>query len=283
MFVIIGIVIVFGSIIAGYVLHHGNIHVLYQPTEFIIIGGAALGAMVIMCTPKALMKIVKNLSKLFGGATGKKEYVELLSLMYMLFSKARKDGLLGVEADIENPEKSAIFKKYPQIMKNHHAIDFICDNFRIYILGVKPFEFEDMMDKELEAHHEEAGMPAAVIGKVSDSLPGFGIVAAVLGVVITMGKMSESPEVIGASVAAALVGTFLGILLCYGLAGPIGSNLEYRVKEEAKYLEAIKVAMLAFAREMPPQLAVESARKVLFSDSKPTFKELETAVRKKAA
>jgi len=283
MFVIIGIVIVFGSIIAGYVLHHGNIHVLYQPTEFIIIGGAAIGAMVIMCTPKALMKILKNLSKLFGGAPGKKEYVELLSLMYLLFSKARKDGLLGVEADIENPEKSAIFKKYPQIMKNHHAIDFICDNFRIYILGVKPFEFEEMMDKELEAHHEEAGMPAAVIGKVSDSLPGFGIVAAVLGVVITMGKMSESPEVIGASVAAALVGTFLGILLCYGLAGPIGTNLEARVKEEAKYLEAIKVAILAFAREMPPQLAVESARKVLFSDVKPSFKELETAVRKKAA
>jgi len=283
MFVIIGIVIVFGSIIAGYVLHHGNLHVLYQPTEFIIIGGAAIGAMVIMCTPKALLKIVKNLSKLFVGGPGKKEYVELLSLMYLLFSKARKDGLLGVEADIENPEKSAIFKKYPQIMKNHHAIDFICDNFRIYILGVKPFEFEDMMDKELEAHHEEAGMPAAVIGKVSDSLPGFGIVAAVLGVVITMGKMSESPEVIGASVAAALVGTFLGILLCYGLAGPIGANLEYRVKEEAKYLEAIKVAILAFAREMPPQLAVESARKVLFTDIKPSFKELETAVRKKAA
>lgn len=283
MFVIIGIVIVFGSIIAGYVLHHGNIHVLYQPTEFIIIGGAAIGAMVIMCTPKALMKIVKNLSKLFGSTPGKKEYVELLSLMYLLFSKARKDGLLGVEADIENPEKSAIFKKYPQIMKNHHAIDFICDNFRIYILGVKPFEFEDMMDKELEAHHEESGMPAAVIGKVSDSLPGFGIVAAVLGVVITMGKMSESPEVIGASVAAALVGTFLGILLCYGFAGPIGANLEARAKEEAKYLEAIKVAILAFAREMPPQLAVESARKVLFSDVKPSFKELETAVRKKAA
>jgi len=264
-------------------MEKGNLHVLMQPAEFVILGGAALGAMVITCTPKALVKIFKNLSKLFGGGPGKKEYIDLLSLLYLLFSKARKDGLLGVEADIEAPEKSPIFKKYPQIMKNHHAVEFICDNFRIYILGVKPYEFEEMMDRELEAHHEEANMPSAVIGKVADSLPGFGIVAAVLGVVITMGKMSESPDVIGHSIAAALVGTFLGILLCYGFLGPIGSNLEYRAKDEAKYFEAIKVAILSFSKEMPPQLAVESARKVLFTDAKPSFKELETAVRKKAA
>lgn len=283
MFPIIGVLIVLGAIIGGYLMEKGNLHVLMQPAEFVILGGAALGAMVITCTPKALVKILKNLSKLFGGGPGKKEYIDLLSLLYLLFSKARKDGLLGVEADIEAPEKSPIFKKYPQIMKNHHAVEFICDNFRIYILGVKPYEFEEMMDRELEAHHEEAVMPSAVIGKVADSLPGFGIVAAVLGVVITMGKMSESPEVIGHSIAAALVGTFLGILLCYGFLGPIGSNLEYRAKDEAKYFEAIKVAILSFSKEMPPQLAVESARKVLFADAKPSFKELETAVRKKAA
>lgn len=283
MFAIIGIVIVFGSILGGYVLEHGNVHVLFQPAEFVILGGAAIGAMVIMCPPKTLMKILKDLKGLFGTGHGKKEYLDLLSLLYTLFSKAKKDGLLGVEADIENPAKSQIFKKHPMVMKNHHAVEFICDNFRIYILGVRPMDFEDMMDRELEAHHEEAGMPSTVIGKVADSLPGFGIVAAVLGVVITMGKMSESPDVIGHSIAAALVGTFLGILLCYGFLGPIGNNLEQRAKEDAKYLEAIKVAILSFAKEMPPQLAVECARRVLFSDVKPSFKELETAVRKKAA
>lgn len=283
MFPIIGVLIVFGSIIGGYLMEKGNVHVLFQPAEFVILGGAAIGALVITCTPKALVKILKNLSKIMGRGPGKKEYVDLLSLLYLLFAKAKKDGLLGVEADIETPAKSPIFKKYPAIMKNHHAIEFICDNFRVYILGVKSYEFEEMMDRELEAHHEESNMPSAIIGKVADSLPGFGIVAAVLGVVITMGKMSESPDVIGHSIAAALVGTFLGILLCYGFLGPIGSNLEYRAKEEAKYFEAIKVAILSFSKEMPPQLAVESARKVLFTDAKPSFKELETAVRKKAA
>jgi chemotaxis protein MotA len=283
MFPIIGVVIVFGSIIAGYLLEKGNLHVLFQPAEFVILGGAALGALVITCTPKGLMNILKNLSRVLGSGPGKKEYLELLSLLYTLFSKAKKEGLLGVEADVESPAKSAIFKKYPQILKNHHAVEFICDNFRVYILGVRPYEFEEMMDRELEAHHEESGMPSATIGKVADSLPGFGIVAAVLGVVITMGKMSESPDVIGHSIAAALVGTFLGILMCYGFLGPIGSNLENRAKEESRYLEAIKVAILSFAKEMPPQLAVESARRVLFTDAKPSFKELETAVRKKAA
>lgn len=283
MFPIIGVIIVFGSILGGYIMHHGNVHVLFQPAEFVILGGAAIGAMVIMCPPKTLFKILKSLKNLFGGGPGKKEYIELLSLMYMLFSKAKKEGLLGIESDVEAPAKSQIFKKYPNVMKNHHAVEFICDNFRVYILGVRPFEFEEMMDRELEAHHEESSVPAAVIGKVADSLPGFGIVAAVLGVVITMGKMSESPDVIGHSVAAALVGTFLGILLCYGFIGPIGNNLEQRAKEDAKYFEAIKVAILSFAKEMPPQLAVESARRVLFTDSKPSFKELETAVRKKAA
>jgi chemotaxis protein MotA len=283
MFPIIGVIIVFGSILGGYVMHHGNVHVLFQPAEFVILGGAALGAMVIMCPPKTLFKIIKSLKNLFGGGPGKKEYIELLSLMYMLFSKAKKEGLLGIESDVEAPARSQIFKKYPNVIKNHHAVEFICDNFRVYILGVRPFEFEEMMDRELEAHHEESNVPAAVIGKVADSLPGFGIVAAVLGVVITMGKMSESPDVIGHSVAAALVGTFLGILLCYGFIGPIGNNLEQRAKEDAKYFEAIKVAILSFAKEMPPQLAVENARRVLFTDSKPSFKELETAVRKKAA
>jgi chemotaxis protein MotA len=230
---------------------------------------------------EGLVSILKNLSE-SSGAAPEKGILELLSLLYLLFAKAKKDGLLGVEADVESPAKSPIFRKYPQILKNHHAVEFICDNFRVYILGVRPFEFEEMMDRELEAHHEESGMPSATIGKVADSLP----LRNRRGRPRSrhhMGKMSRSPDVIGHSIAAALVGTFLGILMCYGFLGPIGANLENRAKEESRYLQAIKVAILSFAKEMPPQLAVESARRVLFSDAKPTFKELETAVRKKAA
>ncbi len=282
MFAIIGIVIVFGSIIGGYLFEEGNLHVLFQPAEFIIIGGAALGSLVLICPPKLLIKVLKSIPMILKGNSFTKEsYLSLLSLLYEIFSKIKKEGLLAIEKDIEAPDKSPIFKRYPDILKNHHAISFLCDNLRVFVIGVKPMDMEEMMEIEMEAHHQESHLPPAVITKVADSLPGFGIVAAVLGVVITMGKMSEPPEVIGHSIAAALVGTFLGILLCYGLFGPIGNNLEHRAREESKYLEAIKVAILSFAKDLPPQMAVEAARKVLFSDTKPSFKELEDRIRKK--
>lgn len=281
---IIGLIIVFGSIIGGYLLEHGNLSVLVQPAEFVILGGAAIGSLVITCSPKMLVKLLKDLPAVFKpGSLDKKAYLDLLSLLYLLFSKARKDGLLSLEKEIESPKSSALFQKFPAVLKNHHAIEFLCDNFRVFIVGIKPYEFEEMMDLELETHHQESAIPSSTLTKVADSLPGFGIVAAVLGVVITMGKMSESPEVIGHSIAAALVGTFLGILLCYGFLGPIATNLEHKAREDAKFLEAIKVSMLAFAKDMPPQLAVEAGRKVLFSDFKPSFKELESTIRKKAA
>lgn len=284
MFPIIGIIVVFGSIIGGYLLEKGNLHILIQPAEFIILGGSAIGSLLVTCPPKLFVKILKSFpTVLTGSKLDKKAYVDLLSLLYTIFTKVKKEGLLPIEADIENPKKSPIFSKFPEIQKNHHAINFLCDNFRVFILGVKPMEMEEMMDIELDTHHQETGLPSSVITKIADSLPGFGIVAAVLGVVITMGKMSESPEVIGHSIAAALVGTFLGILLCYGVLGPIGAHLEHKAREESKFLEAIKVAILAFAKEMPPQLAVETARRVLYSDIKPSFKELEAAVRKKAS
>lgn len=284
MFPVIGIIIVFGSVIGAYVLEHGNLHVLFQPVEFLIIGGAAVGSLVLTCPPKTLFQIFKSVPAIFTGSKAdKKAYVEILSLLYTIFTRVRKEGLLTIEKDIENPKASAVFSKYPQILRNHHAVDFICDNLRVYVVGVKPHELEDMMELEIGTHHEEAAVSPSIITKTADSLPGFGIVAAVLGVVITMGKMSESPEVIGHSVAAALVGTFLGILLCYGLVAPIGSHLEQISKEESRYLEAIRVAILAFAKDMPPQMAVEAARRVLFSDVKPSFKELETVIKKKAA
>lgn len=284
MFPIIGLVIVFGSIVGGYLLEHGNLYVLIQPAEFVILGGAAIGSLVITCPPKLLFQILKSLPKVFSGKSqGKDSYLTMMGLLYTIFVKIKKDGLLAIEKDIEEPEKSPLFKAYPEILKNHHAIDFICDNLRVFVVGVDPMEMESMMDIEMDAHHQESGVAPAVITKIADSLPGFGIVAAVLGVVITMGKMSESPEVIGHSVAAALVGTFLGILMCYGFLGPVGSHLEHKAREESKYFEAIKVGILAFAKGSAPQIAVEAARRSLYSDTKPSFKELDTVLRKKKA
>lgn len=282
MFIIIGIIVVFGGIIGGYLMEGGNLHVLYQPAEFVIIGGAGVGSLFIMAPPAILFKIFKSIPAVLGGSKySKQSYLDLLSLLYELFSRVRKEGLLTIEKDVESPDKSALFKKYPKILANHHAMDFLCDNLRVFVVGVKPMEFEDMMTLELDTHHAESVAGPAMVTKVGDSLPGFGIVAAVMGVVITMGKISEPPEVIGHSVGAALVGTFLGILLCYGLVGPLGNHMELKANEDAKYLEAIKVALIAFAKDMPPQIAIEFARRVLLEDAKPSFKELEEAVRKK--
>lgn len=282
MFPIIGMIIVFGAILAGYIMEHGHMAVLVQPAELVIIGGAALGSLVISSPPSLLKKIVKSVPTVLSGSKNSKQaYLDLLGLLYSIFMTVKKDGLLAIEKDIEKPENSPIFKKYPDILKNHHAISFICDNLKVFVVGVSPMDLEEMMEIEMNSHHEESVLAPSAITKVGDALPGFGIVAAVLGVVITMGKMSESPEVIGHSVAAALVGTFLGILLCYGLVGPIGTHLEHKAMEDSKYLEAIKVSILAFAKDFPPQIAVEAGRRVLFSDVKPSFSELEESTRKK--
>ncbi|MBI5599120.1 MAG: flagellar motor stator protein MotA [Deltaproteobacteria bacterium] len=282
MFIIIGIIFVLGSIVGGYLMEHGNLHVLMQPAELVIIGGSAAGSLFIMAPPKCLFKIFKALPAVLGGSKYSKDsYLELLSLLYEMFSNIRKEGLLAIEKDIESPDKSALFKKYPKILANHHAMDFLCDNMRVFVVGIKPMEFDEMMTLELETHHTEQATTPGLVTKVADSLPGFGIVAAVMGVVITMGKMAEPPEVIGRSVASALVGTFLGILLSYGFVGPLANNLEHKANEDSKYLAAIKTSLLAFANDMPPQMAVEFGRRVLYEDAKPSFKELEVAVKKK--
>ncbi len=284
MFPIIGIAIVFGSILGGYILHHGNIYVLIQPSEFIIIGGAAIGSMILTCPPKLLSKVIRSIPKVFGSSRIDKDLsLDLLTLLYTIFTKIRKEGLLAIEKDIEAPEKSPIFTKYPALIKNHHLITFIRDNLRLFVVGLKPMELEEMMELELESHHAEVAVPPSVLLKVGDSLPGFGIVAAVLGVTVVMGKMGESPEVIGKGIAAALVGTFLGILLCYGLFAPIGNHLEHKARDETKLLEAVKASILAFAKGLAPQMAVEAGRRVLFSDVRPSFNELEEALRRKKA
>lgn len=281
MFLIIGIVIVLGSVAGGYVLSHGNLAALWQPYELIIIGGAAFGAFVISNPVKVVKQVFGSIPTLLSGSKFDKPfYMDLLSLLHDIFAKARKEGMMAIEADLEEPDKSELFNRYPKIAKDHHIINFITDYLRLIVGGnMNPFELENLMDVEIETHHHEAEQPAQALNKVADGLPGFGIVAAVLGIVITMGFISESAEAIGAHVAAALVGTFLGILLAYGFVGPMGNALEHRVAEESKVYECIKVSLLATVNGYSPQIAVEFGRKVLYSTVRPGFQELEEHLR----
>lgn len=280
---IVGSLIVLGCIIGGYVLEHGHLAALFQPVELLIIGGAAFGATFIshpMPVIKAAVGGVLGLLK--GSSYNKERYMDLLALLYALFSKIRKDGLIALEADIEDPEKSAIFSAYPSVLADHHVMDFICDYFRMMVSGsMNAFEIENLMDAEMETHHHEAHAPIGVISGAADALPAFGIVAAVLGVVITMGAISGPPEELGHKIGAALVGTMLGILLSYGFANPIASAMTYKMEDEAKYYLCIKTCIIAYLNGYAPQIAVEFGRKVLFSSVRPGFLELEERVKQK--
>lgn len=283
MFAIIGIVVVLGSVVGGYVLEQGNIHVLFQPIELLIIGGAAVGAFLISSTPKILSLVLKNIARIFSVKKyAKSDYIEVLSLLYQLFSKMRKEGLISLEADIENPGKSPIINKYPGIAKDHHLIDFLCDNLKVIVSSsFAPHELDNLMDIEIESHHHEALIPSHAVAKIADGLPALGIVAAVLGVVITMGKINEPPAVLGHSIGAALVGTFLGVLMSYGFVGPIATNLEAQANESSVSYHIIKVSIVAFIGGAAPQMAVEFGRRVISGSAKPTFNELEQAIRGK--
>lgn len=278
---ILGFSIATGCIFGGYLMAHGSMLALYQPAEFVIIAGGAVGAFIIANPPKVILATLKGLPGLFRGAKyGKHDFMEILALMYDLFSKARKEGLMALEMDVDEPHESAIFQKYPKLMSDHHITDFICDYLRLMVGGsMNAFELENLMDMELETHHHEASGPSEALATMSDGLPGFGIVAAVMGVVITMGFISEPPEVLGAHIAAALVGTFLGILLAYAYAAPVSAALGHRAADEGKVYECIKVCILATLNGYTPQIAVEFGRKVLFSDVRPAFTELEEHVK----
>lgn len=279
---IIGFLIVAASVIGGYVLSHGVLAALFQPFEFLIIAGGAFGAFIAAHPAnKVIIPTLKGIPSLLKGSKyNKAMYMDLLSLMYELFSKARKEGLMALENDVEEPDQSEIFKKYPKIMADHHVVDFICDYLRLMVGGsMNPMELENLMDLELETHHQEREMPASAVTTTADGLPGFGIVAAVMGVVITMGSINEAPEVLGAHIAAALVGTFLGILLAYGFVGPMGMALNHQAREESKFLECIKVCILATLNGYTPQVAVEFGRKVLYSTERPGFFELEDHIK----
>ncbi len=281
MFIIIGIIIVLGSVGGGFVLSHGQLGSLWQPYELLVIGGAALGAFVVAHPTKVLKSVIANFVLILKGSKYQKAlYLELLSLLFGILTKARKEGMMAIEADIDDPAASELFSKYPKVLADHHILDFICDYLRMMVGGnMNAFELENLMDVELETHHEESKLAADAVTKASDSLPGFGIVAAVLGIVITMGALTEPPEVIGHHVAAALVGTFLGILMAYGFIGPMAVAMEHIAREEAKFYTCIKVTLLASVNGYNPQVAVEFGRKVMYSSERPSFTELEEHVK----
>jgi len=280
MFAIIGIVVVFGCIVAGYLMEHGNIRVLLQPAELIIIGGAAAGTLLVANPLHIIKKIAGGIVGVFGSSKfGKQTYLDTLKMMYDLLNKARKDGLMALEADVEEPEKSQVFAKNPAFLKNHHVRDFVCDSLRMAITGIDAFDLDQMLDLDLEVHHQDSAAPTAALSTVADSLPGLGIVAAVLGVVITMGAIGGPPEEVGRKVAAALVGTFLGILLCYGLVGPMAANMAKAAEEEHAFLYVMRVLMVSFLKGTAPIMAVEVARRAVPGNVRPSFKELEQACR----
>jgi chemotaxis protein MotA len=281
--VIVGILVVIGAVIGGYIMEHGVLGVLVQPAEFVIIGGAALGTILISTPFSILMKLISSLTKvLAGGRVSKAAYVELLALIYELGQTVKKDGQLALESHMENPHSSSIFSKYPTFLKNHHAVDFLADTGRIIIMGgVPPYEIDALMDADLETHHEESTRTVSVLTKVGDAMPGLGIVAAVLGIVITMQAIDGPPEEIGHKVGAALVGTFLGVLAAYGFIQPLATIIETINQDESRYFQCLKAGLFALARAMPPTIAVEFARRTILADVRPTFKEMESALRGK--
>lgn len=261
---------------------HGNLSVLFQPAEFVIIFGAAAGALVISSPKGVLHGIIKNVGNLFSSKEiTKEDYMDLLMLLNQVFWKTRKEGLLALESDVDNPAGSDIFNSYPRIRSNPKVLGFICDNLRVMISASMPsHELETLLETDIEALNHSKLVPALSIGKVADGLPGLGIVAAVLGVVLTMQFISEPPEVLGQHIGAALVGTFLGVLACYGFVGPMGTNLEHKAKEEEIYFNVIKSALVSFQGGVAPQITIETARRTIPADERPTFAEVEEAIKR---
>jgi len=283
MFVIIGYVVVCASVFGGFAMAGGHLGALFQPIELLMIGGAAGGAFFVgntMPAVKATFKAVPNCFK--GSKYSKDTYMELMALLYELLGKVRKEGLMSIEGDVERPEESPIFAKYPKILSDHHVVEFITDYLRIMVSGnLNAMEIENLMDVEIETHHHEALLPSHTIAKLGDGMPAFGIVAAVMGVVHTMESVGIPPAELGMLIAHALVGTFLGILLAYGFVGPLSGLLEQKAEESTKMFQTIKVTLLANLNGYAPAMAVEFGRKVLVSSDRPGFTELEEHVKQK--
>jgi chemotaxis protein MotA len=281
MFSIIGIVVVFGCILAGYLMEHGPLKVLMQPSELIIIGGAALGTVLISNPVHTLKQTISGLIGAFGSSKyGTKHYIDSLKMMYELLQKARKEGLVALETDIETPDASPLFSNYKDFVEDHQAVAFVCDTMRMAVSGgVEVFDLDQMLEADMEVHRQEAGEPVSALSTMADSLPGLGIVAAVLGVVITMGALGGPPEEIGKKVAAALVGTFLGILLCYGLVGPLATRMGKIADERHAFMLVLRVTMVAFLKGVAPIMAVEIGRRTVPVHVRPSFTAVEEACR----
>ena len=277
MFAIIGIVVVFGAVIGGFLMEKGHLAVLVQPAELLILGGAAMGTLLVANPMHIIKAVVAGLLGVLKGSKFTKErYLNTLKMMYQFLNKVRKEGLLSVEMDVEKPKESSIFKNYPEFLADHHSSQFLCDTLRTAITGgVEPFDMDQMMELDMEVHHHASVAPVDALTTVADALPGLGIVAAVLGVVITMGALGGPPEEIGEKVAAALVGTFLGILLCYGVVGPLSSSMRKGADDHNEYLHVLRVMMLAFLKGSAPMIAIEMGRRAIPAHSRPTFDEME--------
>jgi chemotaxis protein MotA len=283
MLVIIGYVVVLASVFGGYALAGGHLGGLFQPIELLMIGGGAVGAFFVGNTGKAVKATLKGLPSILKGSKyNKASYMELMALLYELLGKVRKEGLMAIEGDVENPHDSPVFSKYPKISGDHHVVEFMTDYLRIMVSGnLNAMEIENLMDVEIETHHHEAMLPSHTIAKLGDGMPAFGIVAAVMGVVHTMESVGIPPAELGILIAHALVGTFLGILLAYGFVGPLSGLLEQKAEESTKMFQTIKVTLLANLNGYAPAMAVEFGRKVLNSTERPGFAELEEHVKQK--
>jgi chemotaxis protein MotA len=280
--IIIGIVIVFGSVFGGFAYDGGHLASLFQPIELLMIGGAAVGAFFIGNNAKAIKATMKALPTVFHGSRYTREtYMELMALLFDVLSKVRKEGLMSIEGDIEAPAESPLFSKYPAVLADSHIVEFMTDYLRLMVSGnMDAFQIENLMDNEIETHHHEGSVPAHVIAKVGDGLPAFGIVAAVMGVVHTMESVGIPPAELGILIAKALVGTFLGILLAYGFVSPLATVLEQKLEESTKMFQCVKVTLLASLNGYAPALAVEFGRKVLYSTERPSFAELEEHIKR---
>ncbi len=279
MLAIIGIVVVLGSVLGGFVIAGGKILALFHVSEIIVILGTAAGT-VLISTPLSVLKGMasKLASVLKGSAAKPAVYLDTLKMLYELFQIARKDGLVAIESHIEGPEKSAVFKKYPAVQHHHHAMQFLCDNLRLVLVGsVPPFDLDTLMDNEIEIHHHHEEAMAGALQKVSDALPGIGIVAAVLGIIVTMATINGPVEQVGEHVGAALTGTMLGVLFAYGFIGPLATAVEHLNRAEGHFYQVLKAAVVAFAKGFAPIIAVEFARRAVPADARPTFQAMETA------
>jgi chemotaxis protein MotA len=281
MFVIIGYVFMCACILGAYAAHGGHLAVLWQPSEVVIIFGGAIGGMIAAQGGKGMKAFVKALPSIFkGSAYNKPFYMDLFACLFELLAKVRKEGLMSIEADVEDPHASPVFSKYPKVSHDHHVTEFICDYLRLMVGGnLNAFEIENLMDVEIDTHHHEAEGPATAMAKLADGLPAFGIVAAVMGVVHVMGSLHLPPSELGKLIGAALVGTFMGIWLAYGFVGPLAQVLENKNAESNQVLQTIKVTLLASLNGYAPQVAVEFGRKALSSTERPAFKELEDFVK----